>query len=98
MICELTVERDEKRIFNCKCSIADVINDEMLLDNMVQDVNVLGMHQDMIYRLDVSMGVMEVVLNNSKLQTYQIDIWRSMLDIGATVTLIPTSCATSLGL
>lgn len=49
-------------------------------------------------RLVVSMVMMDTVLKKADLQLHPEDWWCSMIDTGATVTLVPTSCAERLGL
>lgn len=49
-------------------------------------------------RLIVSVATMEAVLKKADLQSHPADWWRSMIDTGATVTLLPRSCAERMGL
>ena len=57
----------------------------------------IGNHNS-IYPLEVSIITMAAVQLESESNNVHIDQWRSMIDTGATVTLIPTACAALLGL
>ena len=81
----------------CMCNGADT-NDSNDTARIVHGISSLSVIQPSVFQLVVSTAMMEVLLAATEIQREQSDLWSSMLDTGATVTLIPTECAAQLQL
>lgn len=97
MFCSSVVNWKEG-VVNCRC-VTDIYVDDNKTENMVLGIKfVKDKKQTKISPLEVSVVMMETVLRGSDTKYQLRDKWRSMLDTGATVSLIPTFCAEQLGL
>ena len=95
MCCEGCIGSSENSLVSCVCDTDTAMETTDGVINGVIGINIGD--KDSISALQVSEVVMSAVqlgYDNS----IHIDKWKSMLDTGATVTLIPTAYAALLGL
>ena len=96
MCCENPVENFVNVMELDECF--DDAKGECFIDSKDGGCSNVNISKDQINQFLVSAATMDTVLNATDTTTMPLDIWKAMLDTGATVTLIPPACAKQLAL